>query len=186
MINPRLAIVCGSRRCTAPGREIVWRSLSEIMPGFIIQGGADGVDRAAKEWAEKNGVPCATVAANWDFHGKAAGPIRNGWMLRLNPDVVIAFPGGSGTASMVKRARDAGVKVVEPCKEGQNVKEDRIVCPGCNGIRPTLEESREKGSLGVHLYACCNVKCGGHWGTGCYHCHHPRFWPSKNVGGDGE
>ncbi len=22
---------------------------------------------------------------------------------------------------------------------------------------------------------CCNPKCGGHWGTGCYCCHHPSY-----------
>lgn len=22
---------------------------------------------------------------------------------------------------------------------------------------------------------CCNPECGGVWGTGCYHCHHPAF-----------
>jgi len=25
--------------------------------------------------------------------------------------------------------------------------------------------------------SCCNPKCGGNWGTGCYHCHHPSFHP---------
>jgi hypothetical protein len=29
------------------------------------------------------------------------------------PDLVIAFPGGRGTADMVKKARRAGVEVVE-------------------------------------------------------------------------
>jgi hypothetical protein len=29
------------------------------------------------------------------------------------PDVVVALPGGRGTADMVRRAKDAGVKVIE-------------------------------------------------------------------------
>lgn len=29
------------------------------------------------------------------------------------PDVVVAFKGGRGTADMVRRAREAGVKVIE-------------------------------------------------------------------------
>ena len=26
-------------------------------------------------------------------------------------------------------------------------------------------------------YKCCNPECGGHWGTGCYCCHHGKFHP---------
>jgi ABC-type sugar transport system substrate-binding protein len=29
------------------------------------------------------------------------------------PDIVVAFPGGTGTADMVRRARKAGVVVIE-------------------------------------------------------------------------
>jgi len=34
-------------------------------------------------------------------------------MLGHSPDLVLAFPGGRGTADMVSRARKAGVRVVE-------------------------------------------------------------------------
>jgi len=34
-------------------------------------------------------------------------------MLEWGPDLVIAFPGGRGTADMVRQARIAGVKVIE-------------------------------------------------------------------------
>jgi predicted Rossmann-fold nucleotide-binding protein len=37
-------------------------------------------------------------------------------MLDMKPDGVVAFPGGDGTADMVRRARAAGVKVWEPYK----------------------------------------------------------------------
>ena len=47
------------------------------------------------------------------IHGAAAGPVRNGEMLsRGKPDVVIAFPGGRGTANMCEQAMTAGVRVV--------------------------------------------------------------------------
>ncbi len=36
-----------------------------------------------------------------------------------HPDAVVVFPGGSGTADMVERARKAGLPVWEPMKEGQ-------------------------------------------------------------------
>ena len=46
-------------------------------------------------------------------YGKAAGPIRNQQMLdEGKPDVVIAFPGASGTADMINRAGLTNVPVV--------------------------------------------------------------------------
>ena len=54
------------------------------------------------------------IAAEWGRYGRAAGPLRNGLMLRwaleqAAPDkasvLVVAFPGASGTASLVRQAR---------------------------------------------------------------------------------
>ena len=81
----------------------------------LIEGGANGADRLAREWAENvGGVPVDTFEADWEHHGKFAGPMRNARMLAEGrPDLVIAFPGGRGTADMVRKARREGVKVVE-------------------------------------------------------------------------
>jgi hypothetical protein len=52
--------------------------------------------------------------ALWEFHCKAAGPIRNGNMLLLSkPDLVVAFPGGSGTVGMCKKAYAQSIPVIE-------------------------------------------------------------------------
>lgn len=80
---------------------------------LLIEGGANGADRRGREWAEARKVPFQTVHADWAAHGRAAGPIRNAAMLVLRPDVVVAFPGGRGTADMVRRARAAGVRVLD-------------------------------------------------------------------------
>ena len=79
----------------------------------IIEGGASGADAFAHRWAQKRNAPIQTFRADWEAHGKAAGPIRNAKMLAAGPDLVLAFPGGKGTADMVRRARLAGVKVCE-------------------------------------------------------------------------
>ena len=82
---------------------------------LIIEGGAAGADRLARQWAEENGIPVQTFQADWKAHGKAAGPLRNEQMLRDGrPDGVIAFPGGRGTSDMVSKAEAAGVKVWKP------------------------------------------------------------------------
>lgn len=80
----------------------------------IIQGGAKGADSWAKVFAELSLIPCRTFEANWKRDGRMAGPIRNERMLvEGKPDVVIAFPGGRGTADCVRRARDFGIRVIE-------------------------------------------------------------------------
>lgn len=80
----------------------------------IIEGGAVGADRAAHQWAIHNYINVKTFEANWKEFGAAAGPIRNARMLdEGKPDIIIAFPGGRGTANMVKQARERGIEVRE-------------------------------------------------------------------------
>lgn len=80
----------------------------------LITGGARGVDSTAIDYAIVNWMPFQEFIADWDNHGRAAGPIRNKKMLdEGRPDVVVAFPGDKGTANMIKQAKKAGVPVIE-------------------------------------------------------------------------
>jgi hypothetical protein len=89
-------------------------SLEPMQASVIIHGAAPGADTLAGQWAELRRVPVEAFPADWEKHGRAAGPIRNARMLAEGkPDLVVAFPGGQGTANMCKQARAAGVKVFE-------------------------------------------------------------------------
>jgi predicted Rossmann-fold nucleotide-binding protein len=79
----------------------------------IIHGCAPGADRLAHEWATEKGLIVCGFPANWAIYGKAAGPIRNRAMLELRPALVVAFPGGQGTADMVAKARASSILVEE-------------------------------------------------------------------------
>lgn len=84
---------------------------------LVIEGGAAGADRLAREWANSREIPVSTFPANWDLHGKRAGPVRNCKMLREGrPDLVVAFKGGRGTAHMVRISQEAGTRVLETWK----------------------------------------------------------------------
>lgn len=86
-----------------------------LMDGItqVISGGASGADELAHQWALARGVPSRQFFAEWEKEGHAAGPIRNLRMLNEGkPDLVIAFPGGRGTADMVRRAKSGGVRVM--------------------------------------------------------------------------
>jgi len=100
------------------GRDFIdvpwlWNVLDDHQPiSVIIEGASDevtgpykGADYWANQWALANEVQAIRQPALWRLHGKAAGPIRNEYMITAHkPDLVIAFPGGNGTAHMVKMA----------------------------------------------------------------------------------
>ena len=103
-------LVCGGR--DYDDQAFVSQTLSSFVITTIMQGGAEGADTLAQNYALAHFIPLWTFRANWKEHGKAAGPIRNQSMLDYGkPDLVIAFPGGRGTADMVRRAKKAGVLV---------------------------------------------------------------------------
>jgi predicted Rossmann-fold nucleotide-binding protein len=104
-----------ARKCFE--RTVEDEYLNYLYAVTIICGGANGVDAMAEEWAMVNWASLYVFKADWEKHGKAAGPIRNQQMLdEGKPDLVIAFPGGAGTADMVRRAKKAEVEVWEVYK----------------------------------------------------------------------
>lgn len=96
------------------GLAFLDRTLDEVEA--IISGRAKGGDAIGEEWinTRRDGIGLECYPADWKTHGKKAGFIRNTQMLKEGkPDLVIAFPGGTGTKMMVDIARKAGVKVIE-------------------------------------------------------------------------
>lgn len=80
----------------------------------LIHGDARGADKLSASWAKAVGVEVLVFPADWERYRNRAGPVRNRQMLREGlPDIVIAFPGGSGTKDMVSAAGAANVKVLD-------------------------------------------------------------------------
>lgn len=111
-------LICGGRGYTDGER------MSQVLDGYladhgrddlcVIHGAAPGADTLAAQWAGSRGVAAMAFRAPWDRYGPGAGPMRNRWMLRWGqPDVVVAFVGGRGTASMLREAERVGVPVVK-------------------------------------------------------------------------
>lgn len=113
-------LVCGGRNFHDV--DVVFSALDAVLKSCkhdcmtIIQGGATGADQLARSWCSYRSVPYDNYPAEWKKHGgKVAGPIRNQRMIdEGKPDIVLAFPGGRGTADMMRRARVAKIKVVTP------------------------------------------------------------------------
>jgi len=105
-------------------RDAVWSALDRVHAKrgltCVIHGAATGADEHARAWCIARRIPMEVYPANWrpvvgGGIDRSAGPRRNADMLeRGRPDGVVAFPGGTGTADMVRRAEAAGIKVWRP------------------------------------------------------------------------
>lgn len=108
-------LVCGGRDYNDWDRLEDELNLIERAYGrfTIISGCARGADSLAMKYAEVYNDTLETYPADWEKFGKSAGHIRNQQMLdESKPDLVVAFPGGRGTANMIERAKKAGVEVI--------------------------------------------------------------------------
>lgn len=111
-----------------------WKTLTAALfqaadcydPITVVSGACPTGADAMAEWVaehllpflENGGVRVERHPADWDRHGKAAGPVRNQEMVDLGADLCLAFPLGAsrGTRDCMRRAEAAGipVRVIEP------------------------------------------------------------------------
>lgn len=109
-------LVCGGRNFIDGDKMFKILDAIDISIGIscIINGGANGADQLATDWARSKHKKTFICFADWRKYGKAAGPIRNSRMLKIGePDLVLAFSGGKGTQDMIQKAKSAGVEVRE-------------------------------------------------------------------------
>lgn len=124
-LNGLRVLVCGGRKFEAYLRfAAVMRDLQAERGRFtvVVHGGAPGADWCAHLWANSpiGSRQEIVFPADWKAHGRPAGPKRNQKMIdEGKPDLVVAFPGGTGTADCVRRARKAGIEVIEVAADGQ-------------------------------------------------------------------
>ena len=113
-------LVTGSREWTD------WRLLHEVLEEItkgiyaceitLVHGAClSGADALAGDLARCAGWTEECHPADWNLHGKAAGPIRNQEMTDLGADICVAFfktgAGNKGTGHCAARAEAAGIPV---------------------------------------------------------------------------
>lgn len=103
----------------AGGREFNdYELLREICDGVIpvvpeiVSGGARGTDKLGEQYAKEKGYDLKVFPADWNKHGKGAGPIRNRQMAEYG-DMLIAFWDGKskGTKNMIDTSKKLGLIV---------------------------------------------------------------------------
>ena len=103
-IDYKLAII-GSR--TFNDQKLFDKTLAFLpKPVMIVSGGAKGADSFGAQYAADNNIPALIHSPDWEKHGKAAGFIRNEFIVR-DCDVVLAFWDGksNGTRDSLNHAK---------------------------------------------------------------------------------
>jgi SLOG family YspA-like protein len=102
-----------------------------------------GADAMADEWARAHSLQPERHPADWDRHGKSAGPRRNGEMVRLGADICLAFirDGSRGASGCAALAESAGIRTIRYRDSGvreycSRCNYDRHACPGCGKPLP--------------------------------------------------
>lgn len=101
-------IVAGSRSIT--DEKVLFRALDEYpnlrQPHTIVSGRARGADTLGEEWANCMGIHLKLFPADWNTHGRKAGPLRNIEMGNY-ADVLLALWDGEsrGTQHMIAYMR---------------------------------------------------------------------------------
>lgn len=90
-------------------------AIHEAMPiSLLVHGDATGADTLAGDVAKEIGINVVKCPANWTKYKKGAGHVRNKFMLDMfEIDLVLAFPGGNGTADMKRQSATAEIDVIE-------------------------------------------------------------------------
>lgn len=113
--KPFRVLVTGDRnwRCHDLARRVCARLKAKYGNVVVIQGAADGVDYAFADAAFDLEMGVASFPAEWDRHGKGAGPKRNAEMVASGADLCIAvhrfIRGSKGTRDCARQAIEAGI-----------------------------------------------------------------------------
>lgn len=114
-------IIAGTRKLdgeTAYRSVEIWMEeigLTIETEGHVILSGCGGnVDKTGENWADYWNWPCRRFPADWDTHGKSAGPLRNAQMVAEADALILIWDGKSpGSADIKRKALSAGLPIYE-------------------------------------------------------------------------
>jgi hypothetical protein len=80
----------------------------------LVTGAARGADTVAENWWRFRQFPYVGIPAMWSTHGKRAGYLRNEVIAKnIEPDALLALPGGRGTQHARDLARQYEIPILD-------------------------------------------------------------------------
>jgi len=116
-MTARRTIIAGSREIL--NRDAVFDAIASCpwSISVVLCGMARGADSIGEMWANQNKIPVERYPAQWNRHGKSAGPIRNELMAVAaggEGGLVLVWYGDSpGSRHMLGIARSRGLAIHE-------------------------------------------------------------------------
>jgi len=107
-------IIAGGRNYQMTQGDIITLNNIHTVYGVteVVSGGARGADKGGEIWAFSKGITTKIFEADWDQHGRAAGPIRNMQMAEYATGLAL-FAGGRGSENMFKTATKLGLAMFD-------------------------------------------------------------------------
>lgn len=90
-------IIAGTRDLDIHHTEVIHVLIKQfgIVPTEIVSGHSGDVDLMGELYASNKGIPLKKFPADWNKHGKAAGPIRNREMAVYADELLLIWDGKS-------------------------------------------------------------------------------------------
>lgn len=111
----RLNSMGNYRLMIAGSRSITEFDISQYIPekvNLIITGGANGVDKLAEQYADKNRISKVILYPDYSYYGKRAPLERNKSMVDISDEVLAVWDGQShGTKQTIDYAKKKGKKI---------------------------------------------------------------------------
>ena len=152
-------VIAGSRTIT--DYEILLDAMSQVdwVITEVVSGLATGVDTLGMRWAKEKNIPVKEFRAEWELHGKAAGPIRNSQMAKYADAVIVIWDGESrGSKNMIEEAKGHGLEL--KVFDLKDLKKSRPLGPIKNNPvfgKEAIERShRESGSIDTETVSLNN------------------------------
>lgn len=102
-------IIAGSRHMPFSSFPLIGQAVAKSGYNIteVVCGMARGADQLGGKWAYQNGIAVKKFPADWDTHGKAAGPIRNAEMAAYaDAAIIFIWDGSRGSADMDRKMRN--------------------------------------------------------------------------------